>query len=75
MMTGVVTLLCYLAISLPSVASQNYTEPNPRIVGGKDANRDRFPYYVALLRPGFQFTCGGTLIAPDVVLTAAHCDA
>ncbi|KAL7482728.1 hypothetical protein ACHAW6_008385, partial [Cyclotella cf. meneghiniana] len=32
----------------------------------------RYSYTVALSSNGFQF-CGGSLIAPDVVLTAAHC--
>jgi secreted trypsin-like serine protease len=45
----------------------------PRIVGGDDADRTRFPYYVALVDANDQFVCGGSLIASDVVLTAAHC--
>jgi len=38
-----------------------------RVVGGGYADRADYPYYVSL------GGCGGTLIAPDVVLTAAHC--
>jgi secreted trypsin-like serine protease len=44
-----------------------------RIIGGDNADEDRYPYYVALMRKGGSFICGGTLIASDVVLTAAHC--
>lgn len=47
-----------------------------RIVGGGDAEVDRFPYFTALYAEHVhlsQFKCGGTLVAPDVVLTAAHC--
>jgi trypsin len=41
------------------------------IVGGTVATLDRYSYTVAL-SARYQF-CGGSLIAPDTVLTAAHC--
>ena len=51
----------------------------PRIVGGNFADRKRYPYYT-FVRTTYSYfgtlyaaTCGGTLIARDVVLTAAHC--
>lgn len=55
-------------------ATQNvFQEPIPRIIGGSATIESRFPYYVALRRKGGTLLCGGTLIASDVVLTAAHC--
>jgi trypsin len=46
--------------------------PSPQakasVVGGTNAPPDAYPWIVALSRG-----CGGTLIAPDRVLTAAHC--
>ena len=43
------------------------------IVNGIDADPERYPYMV-VLRDYFQeYVCGGTLIAPNIVLSAAHC--
>jgi len=40
---------------------------NQRIVGGTQAAQGAYPYYVEM------GGCGGALVAPDVVLFAAHC--
>jgi len=42
-------------------------DKDARIVGGSQSAPGEFPYYVDL------GGCGGSLIAPNVVLTAAHC--
>jgi len=42
-----------------------------RIVNGLDAPEGRFPWFVRLV--GSEL-CGGSLIASDIVLTAAHCE-
>ena len=41
--------------------------PQTRIIGGDESAPGEFPYYVALNG------CGASLIAPKVVLSAAHC--
>ncbi|KAL3182005.1 hypothetical protein MRX96_035469 [Rhipicephalus microplus] len=43
-----------------------------RIVGGRDALYKEFPWLVSL-RLGRRHLCGGALIAPRWVITAAHC--
>lgn len=47
--------------------------PQARIIGGTDTERGRYPYFVSLIDVNGRHTCGGSLVAPDVVLTAAHC--
>jgi hypothetical protein len=46
------------------------------IVNGNDSSRGRHPYQAMLFRetgPNARFGCGGSLIASDLVLSAAHC--
>jgi trypsin len=43
-----------------------------RIIGGGVTDSNRFPYAVSISDDIGHF-CGGSLIAPDMVLTAAHC--
>lgn len=43
-----------------------------RIINGSDAKKGRYSYIVSLTLKG-NHVCGGTLIAPDMILSAAHC--
>ena len=43
-----------------------------RVIGGTDAAKGAWPWQVGMYYAG-GFICGGTLIAPNWVLTASHC--
>ncbi|XP_053204056.1 trypsin-3-like [Panonychus citri] len=44
-----------------------------RIIGGREVVKGNWPWQVALLNHFREPFCGGTLITPSFVLTAAHC--
>jgi secreted trypsin-like serine protease len=53
------------------IFAHSQDDPDKRIVGGENAMAGRFPYFVHLFSEAG--SCGGSLIAPDVMLTAAQC--
>ena len=55
------------------IAPISIASASERIVGGRDVLEGEFPSYVALLDGDMDFQCGATAIAPDKLLTAAHC--
>uniref|UniRef100_A0A3Q1FX42 Proproteinase E-like n=1 Tax=Acanthochromis polyacanthus TaxID=80966 RepID=A0A3Q1FX42_9TELE len=66
-----VFILLIFVYILSGCGEPNY-EPNiSRVVNGEEARPYSWPWQVSL--ESFFPTCGGTLIAPDWVLTAAHC--
>lgn len=53
-------------------------EPELKIVGGKDAERGNHPHIISLQYnyPGMNrmfHTCGGAIVSPEFIVTAAHC--
>jgi len=68
-----VTALASAAKGVKKITTRN----TPRVIGGSDAKKGAYPWVVALdaeVRGDSSiYSCGGTLIAPGYVLTAAHC--
>ncbi|XP_053864840.1 chymotrypsin-like elastase family member 2A [Malaclemys terrapin pileata] len=65
-----------LAAGALSCGDPAYPPLLTRVVGGEDARPFSWPWQVSLTygaNGGWYHTCGGTLIAPNWVLTAAHC--
>jgi len=81
-----VALLALSCLLVPSAAVASSEAPlapgptvQPRIVNGKGTTIDKWPWQVALLDRRFgssqtsRYFCSGSLIADDLVITAAHC--
>ena len=64
-------------LGLSQISRISLAKPIPRIINGQNAEQGKYQFFASLTRPGgdnsFEHSCGGTLIAPDMILTAAHC--
>src|SRR5947207_3149681 len=74
-MKSIIILLVFLSVAYVGADIRL----NTRIIGGRPAQKGKFPYQVALRKPGSNERtaqlafCGGSIIDKDWVLTAAHC--
>ena len=74
--------MVYLICFSHSIYAQSITDsnsPSHRIINGQQVGENKYPWMVGLLKRGFKqnpaagIKCGGSLIHPKWVLTAAHC--
>ncbi|MBV8932060.1 MAG: serine protease [Kutzneria sp.] len=71
-LVGVLALAALVPTAGISAAAEQ-PSAHPSVVGGTQASTSTYPFMVFLTNTtGFQF-CGGTLVKPNKVVTAAHC--
>merc|ERR1712117_279178 len=79
MRAAVLLTIVAVATGAPKFSKKALSTPlsrgGGRIVGGTEASPGEFPHQIALLRGGVggSLMCGGSLVAPDMVVTAGHC--
>jgi secreted trypsin-like serine protease len=68
-------LLMQLGFSsqIQAIEAENQEPISLKIIGGRDATLNEYPWFVGLLNSKNEIFCGGSLISQTQVLTAAHC--
>uniref|UniRef100_A0A6B0UWI6 Putative subfamily protein s1a unassigned peptidase n=1 Tax=Ixodes ricinus TaxID=34613 RepID=A0A6B0UWI6_IXORI len=73
-LTRVLPLILMAGVAIPGLSQSRIVQRvEERIAGGRPATYREFPFQVAILDHRMKQICGGSLISPLEVLTAAHC--
>uniref|UniRef100_A0A6B0V0Y0 Putative serine protease n=1 Tax=Ixodes ricinus TaxID=34613 RepID=A0A6B0V0Y0_IXORI len=73
-LTRVLPLILMAGVAIPGLSQSRIVQRvEERIAGGRPATYREFPFQVAILDHKMKQICGGSLISPLEVLTAAHC--
>jgi secreted trypsin-like serine protease len=72
-MNPILILMISLVLSAQPVLAEADTNRQLRIIGGEDAPKLSWPWITSLEFKGVDSSCGGALIHPYWILTAAHC--
>jgi trypsin len=70
---GIVSLSGVISTLLSVATGSDQVDDMGRIVGGFTSEKGAYPFFVRIDSSEGLSKCGGSLIAPDIVLTAAHC--
>ncbi|KAK9445161.1 Peptidase cysteine/serine, trypsin-like protein [Metarhizium brunneum] len=67
-----------IVVFAAQTASAKPVDIQPKIIGGWQANQAEWPWIVSIRREygggRHRHICGGTLVSPDTIVTAAHCN-
>lgn len=62
----------FLSSVIRKERNSNFSESILRVVGGRPSQPAAWPWIVSVYRNGI-FHCGGTILNPNWIITAAHC--
>ncbi|KXJ21946.1 chymotrypsinogen A [Exaiptasia diaphana] len=69
----IMSVALLLAASAPAEEHIRPASSSKRVVNGENADAHEWPWQISLASDTQSHFCGGSIIAPDWVLTAAHC--